>query len=286
MTTTGTFGTFTELIAAAELYGFVVHVFHRDASYNYTCYEAGTTGNTNIDRKKLRLFLLFTGPTDAGHFRRLDPSIVPTIIQARKYQQIDISSASQLHNNKITIKRCSIHQKPITNSEKEASSSVKDNTPVKKLARPRDSTETINPAEPMNQENQPGDNNATETTTVTCDICKQTFPTKRGLSIHRNRHANEANATTASQLSSRLTRTTSAKADSTEHDAPSNEPLSATGQAVRAALDSEYNIRQKTFEKYESSEEMDINAFEEDMANFMKFLFKANQRLPGHSTLL
>lgn len=43
------------------------------------------------------------------------------------------------------------------------------------------------------------DNNVPPVQSFICDVCKQSFPTKRGLNVHRNRHVKEANETTAGQ---------------------------------------------------------------------------------------
>lgn len=88
MSTSGNFGTFSELCASAELYGFMGNIFQHTEANEYICYEFGSTGNPAIDKKKQLLFLLFTGPTDSGHFRRLEPSIAPVIIQPGKYLPI------------------------------------------------------------------------------------------------------------------------------------------------------------------------------------------------------
>lgn len=105
MVKSGNFGTFSELIALAELYGFIVHIFQRDESHNYVCYEAGTTGKQIIDRKKLRLYMLFTGPTDSGHFRRLSPSIAPTTIQHGYYRSTDDRLTQHQQGIRITVKK-------------------------------------------------------------------------------------------------------------------------------------------------------------------------------------
>lgn len=106
MTKPGNFGTFSELTAAAEFYGFIVHIFQRDENNDFICYEAGSTDNHIIDRKKPVLFLLFTGPTDAGHFRPLIPSIAPTVIISGKYQASDSLPTSNQQVSKITIRKC------------------------------------------------------------------------------------------------------------------------------------------------------------------------------------
>ncbi|KAG4073566.1 hypothetical protein HA402_000790 [Bradysia odoriphaga] len=58
-------------------------------------------------------------------------------------------------------------------------------------------------------------------------------------------------------------------------------PTSTEVQSNKAALDSECNAWQKRFGNHETAEEIDTESFERDVADFQKFLLKANQRLPG-----
>lgn len=88
-------GTFSELYALAEIYGFYGYVFQRDASNeNFTCYNFGLTSNSKRDKelqKKPALFLLFTGSTEDGHFRLRDPLTVPAFVQSGSYSLVDSS---------------------------------------------------------------------------------------------------------------------------------------------------------------------------------------------------
>jgi len=108
--------------------------------------------------------------------------------------------------------------------------------------------------------------------TYSCDVCKQSFPTRRGLNVHRNCHAKEANATTAKQLNQRISKS------SHHFTTKEQETLNKNSKAV---LDSECNSWEKTFRDHENNEHFDAEAFDADVENFQKFLFKANQRLPG-----
>lgn len=104
---------------------------------------------------------------------------------------------------------------------------------------------------------------------VTCNICNQSFP-RRGLQTHLNRHAKEANDQTANRLKSRLNPNTDELTPVKNDDVKSN----------RSELDSECNNWQEVFKKHESNENLDTEAFDNDVSKFQKFLFKANQRLP------
>lgn len=94
MKKSGNFGTFSELCAAAEFYGFTGYIFQINEANEYSCYDFGLTGNQQIDKKKPQIFLLFTGPVDSGHFRRLEPSIAPVTILTGKYQLSESISQS------------------------------------------------------------------------------------------------------------------------------------------------------------------------------------------------
>lgn len=78
MSTPGKYGTFTELTAAAELFNFNGIIF-KEESENYESFEFGLTDDYKADSEKPRLFMLFNGPTDQGHFRYLHP-IQPTTL--------------------------------------------------------------------------------------------------------------------------------------------------------------------------------------------------------------
>lgn len=70
MTTNGKYGTFTELLAAAELYGFNGYIFQLSDLQCYV-YDFGLTDDPVEDDKKTKLQLLFTGHAHRGHFRSL-----------------------------------------------------------------------------------------------------------------------------------------------------------------------------------------------------------------------
>lgn len=146
--------------------------------------------------------------TDSGHFRRLDPAIAPTIVQEENYQRIDSLPTPQPNGFRITIKKCQNREKHIRTTE--------DRTPMgpslptyNDTPEVNDGTGSVDTEVPTNQEKQATEVilNETATSAFTCDVCKQTFTTKRGLITHRSRHANEASATTASQIKSRLRKT-------------------------------------------------------------------------------
>lgn len=52
MVKAGNFGTFSELCASAELYGFQGYIFQCDESNDFLCYEFGTTDNPVVDQNK------------------------------------------------------------------------------------------------------------------------------------------------------------------------------------------------------------------------------------------
>lgn len=205
----------------------------------------------------------------------MPPASQFTIVQAGEYQRIESIPTSQHNGTKITIKKCHIRDRSSRTTEKDPEPPVDFTVTNVPDEHKNHSDESKN----HNQQSTEVISNATATSTFTCDVCKQSITTKRGLTVHRSRHANEANATTASQLSARLTKTNTT--DPNDKEATKNGVSTENVQSVRAALDSECNTWQKTFQKYESSADLDIAAFEEDMTKFMKFLFKANQRLPG-----
>src|SRR6202000_2740348 len=88
--------------------------------------------------------------------------------------------------------------------------------------------------------------------TYSCHVCKQSFPPRLGLNVHRNFHAKEANATTAKQLNQRISK-------SSQHfSTKEQETLNKNSKAV---LDSECNSWEKTFHDHENNEHFDAEAF-------------------------
>lgn len=146
MSQSGNFGTFSELCAAAEMYGFTGYIFQCDELNDYHCYDFGLTGNQLVDKRKPQIFLLFTGPVDSRHFRRLEQSIAPVVIRPGKYQLSENIPPSQIV--------------PIKNVIKKVSDQVTQNI---------QSIQHI----PNSNSSQPQD--------FLCDICKKRFDTKRGL---------------------------------------------------------------------------------------------------------
>lgn len=252
MTKPGNFGTFSELTAAAEFYGFIVHIFQHDENNDFTCYEAGSTDNHIIDRKKPVLFLLFTGPTDAGHFRPLIPSIAPTVIISGKYQASGCLPTSNQQVSKITIKKSQERttgksSSVITTSNLNATDTQSFSCDICKRSFPTKrglaSHRTIHAQDNASKEPTVSRSEPNKTTQpeFTCDVCKQTFPTKRGLTVHRSRHAKEANETTAAHIKERLNATALTNSSSTRN----NDAIKS-----RSALDSECDKFKKSFESF------------------------------------
>lgn len=177
MSSHGTFGTFSELCASAELYGFSGYIFQQTDSKHYRCYDIG---RANAADNKPNIFLLFTGEVDSGHFQTLQPLIAPTSIQLGQYEVIDNQQSH--HSSKITIKistnmspqrtqtfRCeqcnqSFGSKRVLASHRRVHN--KETIPVETVEAPAASPA---PNEPVQH---------------TCDVCKQSFPTYRGMMIH------------------------------------------------------------------------------------------------------
>lgn len=103
-----------------------------------------------------------------------------------------------------------------------------------------------------------------------CDDCKQSYKTKRGLNIDRNRHVKEANVTTANQLNERLKIST---------PKPSIQKKAKETTDEKAALDSDCKQWQKVFHNFENNEALDLARFDENVGKFPEFLFKANEQL-------
>lgn len=88
MSTAGKQGTYSELCAASELFGFAGYVFQVDEKNDYTAYEFGHTDNSLNDYAKPTVFLLFSGQmdSDTGHFRLLEPLITPPCVETGIYK--------------------------------------------------------------------------------------------------------------------------------------------------------------------------------------------------------
>ncbi len=82
MSKPGNYGTFTELTAASELFGFIGLVIQIFDGEQFNCYDFGISNIPELNEKKPLLFLVFSGPPKNGHFRLLKPaSKKPVIIQ-------------------------------------------------------------------------------------------------------------------------------------------------------------------------------------------------------------
>lgn len=100
MSTMGKEGTYMELCHAAKMFGFVGMVIEAEQSNNYyNCFEIGLTGNHTEDILKPKIFILFTGRLDSGHFRLLEPT-KPKSPSLFKYGKYIEKSSSKLTNSK------------------------------------------------------------------------------------------------------------------------------------------------------------------------------------------
>lgn len=282
----GNFGTFSELCAAAELYGFTGYIFQQNESNEYICYDFGLTGNQLVDKKKPQLILLFTGPIDSGHFRRLEPSIAPTTIQPGKYKDQAETPASGTIANKITIKRIQDDNSlnkllnalgPKSNTQpqqdfecdicKKRFETKRGLSTHRNVHNDKNSQEII----PTDSSEVPTNQNKPPSATHNCKVCGQSF-SKQGLAVHMNRHAKEANDHTTSRLRTRLGVTETTEPTTNKKD---------EAKANKAELDSECRVWNDIFENCLNEEALDSASFDEKVSKFQKFLFKANQRLPG-----
>lgn len=110
MSKSGHYGTFTELTVAAEIFGFVGFVIQMMEDGKYNCFEFGFSNVEEINNKKPKLFLLFSGPPDRGHFRFLQPrnkrklDVIPICVydqlQMSDSEVVTISNVIQLHSDK------------------------------------------------------------------------------------------------------------------------------------------------------------------------------------------
>ena len=230
MTSHGKFGTFSELCAAAELFGFCGYIFKRCGENLYQCFDFGFSGSDNDHAKPLAAFL-FTGPTDKGHFRMLEQLMMPSVILPGQYK-LTKNNASQTNDD--------IHIEFI-----------------------RDENIGLNDGIAPN----------VSKSQVECDVCKQSFSNRQGMLRHRCRHVKEANQSTANKLNQRITRN--------NNSSTTQESNETDNRSTKAVLDSECMNWEKIFNVHENEEILNTANFNENIEKFQKFLFKANQRLPG-----
>lgn len=99
----------------------------------------------------------------------------------------------------------------------------------------------------------------------------KTFPTKRGMNIHRSRHAKEANSSTAKGISSRLNKSPTDDSDQKKDENNLN----------KAGISSDCKKWGNVFCVHESNENFDERKFDKDIEDFLEFLYVANEKLPG-----
>lgn len=276
MSQSNKFGTFSELCAAAELYGFQGYIFQQNDPTELIIYEFGFNDSVGANGSKPPVFLYFTGDTSSGHFRRLEPSIPPKAILSGKY---DVNDGLQ-QSTKILIMRATEHRNMNLTAlppppQRKVSCDVCNESfkMTKGLATHRK----------RHDEESASQKTITEITEVlqrqswTCDVCNQSFDSSRGLATHRNRHVTQANGKTAKELNGRLVGKSNRDIQSEEHtETKSNAP----------SLQTECHEWKKTFEGFEfegfeNSETLEESSFDEKVESFQNFIFKANQRLPG-----
>lgn len=81
MSKAGSFGTIFELNIAAMHFGFTGMVFMKQDNI-FQCINIGYSDNEN-DKFKPKIFIVFTGPRNSGHFRLLKPNTVISMKFAR-----------------------------------------------------------------------------------------------------------------------------------------------------------------------------------------------------------
>lgn len=245
MSTPGKFGTFTELCCMAEIFGFSGYMFMEIDKENYNCYDFGFSGNETSDSAKPRMFLLFDGNINSGHFRLLEPiNIVNSSSSFSGRYKLSANIGSTVPQPTTTIERVYI-----------------------------DSTEVSSPKNRDTGDNQI-DSNIPEQAFI-CDVCNQSFPTRKCMKVHRNRHANEANLSTTRQLISGLRGSSQANHSSMPINVPESEK-----KELKAQLDSDCKKWQDIFHTYEQSDFINENDFDKDVDAFLKFMFKANGKMP------
>lgn len=271
MSQSNKFGTFSELCAAAELYGFQGYIFQQNEPNEIITYEFGFTDNITANEDKPTVFLYFTGDISSGHFRRLEPIIAPNALQSGRYKVINNHQPS----TKISIKRVTEHRNmnltalPPPPPRKVSCDVCKESFKTAKgLATHRKrhddesaSHKTITESAVVQQQSW------------TCDVCNQSFGSARGLVTHRNRHVKQANEKTATEVNERLV-------GSSTKDGQNGGNIDIY-PSDSSSLQTECNEWKKTFEEFENSEILDELTFDEKVASFQSFIFTANQRLPG-----
>lgn len=80
MTDPGNYGTFSELTAASELFGFFGSVIQIVDDQNFNCYDFGSNNINETNEIKPIMFLIFSGNPDSGHFRLLHPITRKTFV--------------------------------------------------------------------------------------------------------------------------------------------------------------------------------------------------------------
>lgn len=248
MSKPGNYGTSSELCIAAELFGFVGFVLQQDDSGLITCFEFGSTSNAEEDKKKPKLFLLFTGSIDGGHFRYLKPITpkIPKTIELGGYTIISNESMNKKYKSTTVL----INVR--NNDDEQEELNINANEKTEKFDESKVEKENIQPV------------------TYECNVCKKHFPTKKGMNIHRSRHAKEANTTTTEKIISKLNPISKDESNNKE----SNEKLNAT-------IEADCKQWQNTFHMHENNDKLNEESFEKDIDLFLEFLFKVNEHLPG-----
>lgn len=151
--------------------------------------------------------------------------------------------------------------------------------PAKKPINPAPSTssqaEETSACDPIVHDSQIGK----ESQSYHCDVCKMSFPTHRGLTVHRNRHVKEANASTADRINATIAPSSERTLRSSTNNGKVNQETEATNPA--STLESECKKWQATFSTHENSESFDEQVFDKHVTDFLEFLFEANSKMPG-----
>lgn len=237
--------------------------------------------------------LLFTGPVESGHFCRLEPSIAPSVIIPGKYQRLDDIPTNGPACRKITIRKIDNAVQSVPNSasfrcnvcgttfdtNRGLSAHQSRHCQVKSPTNPA-STEHSQAADVTTQNVNTNDqNNEKEAQTFQCDVCKMSFPTQRGLNVHRNRHAKEANASTADRINTTIAPT----AERSQRSRQINDKNAKESERneFASALESECKKWQETFSNHNGDESFDEQLFDKNVSEFLEFLFNANEKMPG-----
>ena len=111
---------------------------------------------------------------------------------------------------------------------------------------------------------------------VICPICNRSFSNQRGLDSHRSCHAVEANNFRTNRLLNSLIPSSESTAPPVANNAP--DPTSTTSPPLSAECDIWYH---KFNDQLNNITSFSATQFDHNTAQFLKFLFKANERLPG-----